>query len=159
MDNCYVHICSWSWINPPKPIGLGRPTATQILRPIIKIQFLMCVCLPYNLRILVACSKPSNKPLLPIHINQKTQLQLKTLGVKTIIHTTTKQFIVISNWTKNYNVVFLLFNSFGFINWKNVRILWKVMMCLLGHSLWHESWPTMFQMKVERYIHCVGHFS
>ena len=92
-------------------------------------------------------------------LNQKTQLQLKTTGIKTIIHTIAKKFIIISNWTKNYNVVFLLFNSFGYINWRNTGILWKVMMCLLCHSLWHESWPTMFWMKVDRYKHCVGHFS
>ena len=37
-------------------------------------------------------------------LKQKTDLQLKTTGIKTIIHTTAKQFIVISNWTNNYNV-------------------------------------------------------
>ena len=30
----------------------------------------MCVCLPYNLRNWVVCSKPSSKPLLPIHITK-----------------------------------------------------------------------------------------
>ena len=30
----------------------------------------MCVCLPYNLRNWVVCSKPRCKPLLPIHITK-----------------------------------------------------------------------------------------
>ena len=96
-------------------------------------------------------------------LNQKKELQLKTLAIKLVIHTTAKQFIFIFQKRNSLNnVVFILFNSFGYINWRNnpaCRILWEVMMCLLHHSLWHESWPIMFQMKVDRYKRCVGNIS
>ena len=96
-------------------------------------------------------------------LSQKTELQLKTLAIKIVIHITTKQFIFIFQKSNSLNnVVFILFNSFGYINWRNnlaCRILWEVMMCLLHHSLWHESWPIMFQMKVDRYKRYVGNFS
>ena len=95
-------------------------------------------------------------------LNQKTEIKLKTLAIKTVIHTTTKQFIFIFQKSNSLNnVVFLLFKSFGYINWRNntaCGILWEVMMCLLHHSLWHESWPTMFRMKVDKYKRCVGNF-
>ena len=96
-------------------------------------------------------------------LNQKTELQLKTLAIKIVIHTTAKQFIFIFQKSNSLNnAVFILFNSFGYINWRNnpaCRILWEVMMCLLHHNLWHESWPIMFQMKVDRYKRCVGNIS
>ena len=34
----------------------------------------MCVCLPYNLRNWVVCSKPSSKPLLPIHVIREKKI-------------------------------------------------------------------------------------
>ena len=96
-------------------------------------------------------------------LNQKTELQLKTLAIKIVMHTTTKQFIFIFQKSNSLNnVVFILFNSFGYINWRNnpaCKILWEVMMCLLHHILWHESWPIVFRMKVDRYKRCVGNFS
>ena len=96
-------------------------------------------------------------------LNQKTELQLKTLAIKLVIHTTAKQFIFIFQKSNSLNnALFILFNSFGYINWRNnlaCGILWKVTMCLLHHSLWHESWPTMFRMKVDRNKCYVGNFS
>ena len=50
-------------------------------------------------------------------LNQKTKLQLKTLAIKTVIKTTAKQFIFIFQKSNSLNnVVFILFNSFGYIS-------------------------------------------
>ena len=95
----------------------------------------MCVCLPYNLRNWVVCSKPSSKPLLPIHItkcNKGNKNHQAKEWRDTSIETAT--FCEESKTGRNSNT--LWDRERLFFNPKSLQLLWVVVVVLLADLWW-----------------------